>query len=128
MPAVALVGNLVVQEIIPDTTPSTPVVLPAASTPVLPETTPQVKPSFTEKLANHEAKPLATMAYTPVRVQQQSQTKPTGLLLLLAVLMSGIFFVFVTGTANQFVVSKEVTTIRVIFDPKPVQNFFLNLL
>ena len=128
MPAVALTGHLVVKEIVPDTTPSTPVVIPAAVSSKEPENAPQIKPSFEQKLAMDAPVPLATIAYTPVRVQQQAKPTSTRLLIPVAVFMSALFFVFVTVTANQIFVSKQVTTIRVIFDPKPVQNFFLNLL
>lgn len=118
LPTVALTGNLVVQEIVPDETPSTPVVLPV---PAMAKAKPEA--------SHHEVKTVLVqppvdnkISFTPTQVRALPKPAPRYFLLATSILTSCLLFGFVTTANVVFTIGKNITVKQVQFDAAPLQN------
>ncbi len=127
LPTVALKGNLIVKEIVPDETPSVPVIIPTqsilkhalVSLPVLPT-----------KQENHRTKHLEATAitFTPTQVRSDKKVAPRYFLITLSLLTSCLLFAFVTTATVVFTVGKNITVKQVHFDSRGLQNLLVESL
>lgn len=117
LPTVALTGNLVVKEIVPDETPSVPVVLPN-------QTILKREPVTVPIASVNHVKPseVPNITFTPTLVNTDKKPASRYFLITTSLLMSCIFFAFITTATVVFTVGKNITVKQVHFDTTALQN------
>ena len=121
LPTVALTGNLVVKEIVPDETPSVPVVLPNQTILKREPVTVAISP-MSHEISHVKHAEVPKITFTPSVVHTDKKSVPRYFLITTSLLMSCLFFAFITTATVVFTVGKNITVKQVHFDTVPLQN------
>ncbi len=121
LPTVALTGNLVVKEIVPDETPSVPVVLPNQTILKREPVTVAISP-MSHEISQVKHLDVPKISFTPTLVNTDKKPASRYFLITTSLLMSCLFFAFITTATVVFTVGKNITVKQVHFDTIALQN------
>lgn len=117
LPTVSLTGQLVVEEVIPDETPTKPVVFSETEMVEVSEKTSNSNEKVTLiDRKQHRNKPLSFVPSTVVSSQKIAVESRYGLILL-AFLSASLLCGFVSLASHEFIVTKNAVATAVVFDP-----------